>query len=160
MTLSKWLAALTLSIALFAGAARAQTTTQYGGQGIPVTDPATFSQSVALETSRDGMTALRRTLQRMLGTERLNSDIEVSIVTLERWLADAPSQEITKLEDVSLAGTLRRIYYLNTFEGRLIFTRYDFTRTPSGWMLTGLTFGSSWNTVNANPLTPGWTVTQ
>lgn len=160
MTMPNWIAGLAISFALFAGTAHAQTVTQYGGQGIPVTDAATFSQSIALEISRGRMQPVRRALQQMLSTEQLNTDVEASIITFERWLGDAPSQEITKLEDVSLAGTLRRIYYLNTFQGRLVFTRFDFVRTHDGWMLSGLTFGSSWNNVNANPLSPGWTVTQ
>lgn len=160
MTPPKWIAALALSFLLLTGAAYAQSPLQTGGQGIPVTDPATFSQSIALEMTRDHMQPLRRTMQQMLGTEQLNSDIEASIITLERWLADAPSEEVTKLEDIQLAGTLRRIYYLNAYTGRLIFTRYDFVRTPGGWLLTGVNFGSSWNGVNANTLSPGWQVTQ
>jgi hypothetical protein len=149
-----------MSFVLFAGSAHAQTAAQYGGQGIPVTDPAAFSQSIALEISRDQMRPLRRTLQQLLGAEQLNSDVEVSIVTFERWLGDARSEEVTKLEDISLAGTLRRIYYLNTFTGKLVFTRYDFVRMPGGWILSGVTFGSSWNSVNANTISPGWTATQ
>jgi hypothetical protein len=159
MTMPSWIAAFAISVALFAGAAHAQSVAQYGGQGLPVTDPAEFSQSIALEITRDRMQPVRRALQQMLGAEQLNTDMEASLITFERWLGNSPSEEVTKLEDISLAGTLRRIYYLNTFEGKLVFTRYDFVRTQRGWVLSGITFGSSWNSISANPLSPGWTVT-
>lgn len=155
--MSKLLGALLFFWTLGCGAAHAQI--QYSGQGVPVTDPATFSQSIAHEISRDRMAPIRRTMVQMLGVNQLSADVEVGVTNMERFLGDLNGTEIVKLEDISLAGAVRRIYYLNTFPGRFLFTRYDFTRDPNGWVLTGITFGSSWNSVNANPTTPGWTVT-
>lgn len=153
----KWVGPILFFLALACGTANAQT--QYVAQGLPVTDPADFSQSLALRVSRDQMEPLRQTMRQMLGAAELSTDLEVNITQMERSIGDAPGTEVVKLEDISLAGALRRIYYLNSFPGKFLFTRYDFIRGPDGWVLSGVTFGSTWNSVNANPVTPGWTVT-
>lgn len=156
----QWIGAVLFGWTLACGAAHAQQAMQYAGQGVPVTDPATYSQSIAHEISRDRMQPIRRAMRQMLGVTELSADLEVGITQMERFLGEANGTEIVKLEDVSLAGALRRIYYLNSFPGKFLFTRFDFTRGSDGWVLTGITFGNSWNNVNANPVTPGWTVTQ
>lgn len=153
-----WFSALAVSWALLCAPVHAQT--QYAGQGIPVTDPDRFAATLAQQVMRDRMTPLRRTLLQMLGTAELSADLEVAFSQMERFLGTTAGAQPIELEDISLAGTLRRIYYLNPFGNSFLFTRYDFIRGPDGWVLTGITFGTSWNQVNATPVTPGWTVTQ
>ncbi|MBC7769615.1 MAG: hypothetical protein H7124_12610 [Phycisphaerales bacterium] len=158
--MARLLQAMVLSWALAIGAAQAQNATQYSSRGLSINDPAAFTQSVALSMSRDRMEPIRRTMQEMLGVGQLSADLEVNITHMERYLGDQAGTEVVKLEDVSLAGALRRIYYMNSYPNSFLFTRWDFTRGADGWVLTGITFGSSWNSVNANPVTPGWTVTR
>lgn len=158
--MSNLLRAVALFWSLTLSCAYAQVPTQYSGQGLPVNDPAAFTQSIAISMSRDRMEPIRRTMQQMLGVTQLSADLEVNITHMERFLGSQAGSEVVKLEDVSLAGALRRIYYMNSFPGTFLFTRWDYTRGADGWVLTGITFGNSWNSVNANPLTPSWTVTQ
>jgi hypothetical protein len=86
----------------------------------------------------------------------LDVQVEASLTAFERYLENEVADRYGELEDMTLGGAIRRIYYLHTFNGRFLFTRYDFIRGSDGWMLSALTFGSSWAMV-ATQSSPGWT---
>jgi hypothetical protein len=103
------------------------------------------------------MAPIRQVFQQLLGSEVLDPTSETAVVTYERYLEGMTIDQFSELEDAALNNTIRRIYYLHSFNGRYLFTRFDFIRDSRGWNLTGISFGSSWQLVAAQS-SPGWVV--
>lgn len=135
----------------FAAPAGAQT-----AQSIPVTDPAQFATSLANRIATGGMEPIRETIRQMYNGGDLDVQNEAAITAYVRYLESHNADRFSKLEDMTLGDAIRRIYYLHSFGGRLLFTRLDFALTGSGWLLTAISYGSSWSQV-ATPSSPGWT---
>lgn len=142
-----------LCLSALAGPAYAQ---NYG-QAIPVTGPDAYAASIALSISRERMAPIRQVFQQLLGSEVLDPTSETAVVTYERYLEGMTIDQFSELDDAALNNTIRRIYYLHSFNGRYLFTRFDFIRDSRGWNLTGISFGSSWQLV-ATQSSPGWVV--
>ena len=144
-------AIVALCLSALAGAAQAQTY----GQGVPVTDPDAYAANLALRISRERMAPIREVFLQFLGADVLDPTNEAAVVTYERFLEGMAIDQFSEIEDAALSNTIRRIYYLHSFSGRYLFTRYDFVRDSRGWNLTGVSFGSSWQQV-AGQSSPGW----
>lgn len=142
-------------VALCLGALASPASAQNYGQGIPVADPDAYAANIALRISRERMAPIREIFQQMLSAEVLDPTNETAVVTYERYLDGMTIDQFSELEDVALNNTLRRIYYLHSFNGRYLFTRFDFIRDSRGWALTALSFGSSYQMVAAQS-SPGW----
>lgn len=144
-------------IALCFGALASPADAQNYGQGIPVADPDAYAANIALRISRERMAPIRDVFQQMMGAQPIDPTNEAVVVTYERYLDGLTIDQFTELEDAALNNTLRRIYYVHSFNGRYLFTRFDFIRDSRGWHLTSLAFGSSWQMV-ATQSSPGWTL--
>jgi hypothetical protein len=123
---------------------------------IAVTDPDAYATALSNSIAHNRMEPIRETFSRMMSGGQLDVQTEASVTAFERYLEGQTADRYGELEDMTLGGSIRRIYWLHTFDGRFLFTRYDFIRGSEGWMLSGLTFGSTWASV-ATASSPGWT---
>jgi hypothetical protein len=87
--------------------------------------------------------------------------METALTTYERAIERRPPLHWAKVEDVSLSGQMRRIYYVHVFnESTILYTRFEFLNLGErGWALARLSFGSSWENI-AGDFSPGWRPTQ
>ncbi|HWA01767.1 MAG TPA: hypothetical protein VG841_15775 [Caulobacterales bacterium] len=150
--LTRWIRCLAAAFLLFASPARADE-----HQGIPTPDPAAFTFRISQQVAHERMEPIRRTMEEIV-KRPIPPETSVPLAQMAQILGTRDADQITKLDDVSLANTLRSIYYFHNFGDTRLFTRYDFTRESSGWTLTAVSFATSWRDV-ALPVTPGWTET-
>lgn len=126
---------------------------------ITVADPGSYVATVARQMQTEGMQPLRATFAQIASDSsgRLSPEIEANIVVYERAIEHRPARLYRLLDDVTLADTVRHIYYYHYFGGNAwLFTRFEFVRiSDQRWALSGLSFTSDWRTI-ALVTTPGF----
>jgi len=125
---------------------------------LPASDPRAFADDIAARVANEGMAPISDVLRRM-SPESLAQSQPV-ITTFEGAIGGDPALNWQRVEDVTLSGMLRRIYYIHVFEGTVLFTRFDFVNAGArGWYMSSIFFGSTWDNVSSG-LTPSFIPTR
>lgn len=107
-----------------------------------------------MRVGREGTLPYRELLQQMQPTAIAQNEMVLN--TLDSGIRGREALLSRKLDDVIIADSFRRVYYLHAFEGAVVFTRLDFVNFgPRGWHVSAVFFGSTWENVAAG-LTPGF----
>jgi hypothetical protein len=126
---------------------------------ITIADPASYVATVARQMQTEGMQPLRATFAQIASDSsgRLSPEIDANIVVYERAIEHRPARLYRLLDDVTLADTVRHIYYYHYFGANAwLFTRFEFVRiSDQRWALSGISFTSDWRTI-ALVTTPGF----
>lgn len=128
---------------------------------ITTDDPATYSQQLADRVTTDGVAALRPALAQIYsiqvqvpnGSVQLPPQVEAQFTTMQGLIAGRHAVVAQKLDDITLANTLRSIYYYHYFGGNLwVFTRFDFARIADGqWALSYMLWSGDQNSIGISP---------
>ncbi|PZO52373.1 MAG: hypothetical protein DCF16_09610 [Alphaproteobacteria bacterium] len=128
---------------------------------ITTDDPAAYSQQLADRVTTDGVAALRPVLTQIYsiqvrvpnGSVQLPPQVEAQFSTMQGLIAGRRAVVVQKLDDVTLANTLRSIYYYYYFGDNLwVFTRFDFARVADGqWALSYLVWSGDQNAIGISP---------
>jgi len=126
------------------------------GVFVPVEEPGAYADALSHSITRDGMAPLRTVFGQINNGNMFTPQLEAAIVTFERSMEGHVVDRVAKLDDVTLGGAYRSIYYMHVYETFILFTRCDFIHAGDrGWQLATLSFASSWSQV-ALPTSAGW----
>lgn len=128
---------------------------------ITTDDPAAYSQQLADRITTDGVAALRPVLAQIYsiqvrvpnGAVQLPPQAEAQFATMQGLIAGRHAVVAQKLDDVTLANTLRSIYYYHYYgENLWVFTRFDFARVGNNqWALSYLLWSADQNSLGISP---------
>ena len=132
---------------------------------ITTPDPGAYSQQLADRIATDGVAALRPVLTQLYAIQvhvpaasaQLPPQYEAQFTTMQSVIAGRHATINRKLDDVTLADTLRSIFYYDYFGDNVwIFTRFDFVRVGDNrWAVSLVLWGGDESVVGIAPA-PGF----
>ncbi len=149
----------TLIAASIAPAAAAQ---QNGATSvIIVADPDAYARQIADQMSTQGTDALRPVMLELYANQihvpvasaQMPPQYQAQFTTMQTLVAGRHASITQKLSDVSLAGTLRSIFYYHYYGDNIwVFTRFDFVRIANGrWGVSLVLWGGDESVVGISP---------
>lgn len=135
---------------------------QNGVASVIVTaDPEAYARQLADQMSAQGTEALRPVLLELYANQirvpvasaQLPPQYQAQFTTMQTLIAGRRASITQKLNDVTLAGTLRSIFYYHYYGDNIwIFTRFDFVRVASGrWGVSLVLWGGDQSVVGISP---------